>query len=186
MTDFLWTIGPFLLPLIALSVYSVGLILSKNQELGAARAVSSGDFVKLLEAPRPDNPVVQALPEGHPLRRLASGAEESPRRLQATAQTHLARLEDRLSYFPALATLTGLFGTVCGMIAAFLALRSGGGADPASLAGGLGQALAATAAGLVTAIPSLAAHAVFQKQVQSLASQMEALLTVVLPEDRGD
>ena len=67
------------------------------------------------------------------------------------------------------------------MIGAFLSLRSGGGADPSSLAGGLGQALVATALGLVTAIPSLAAYAIFQKRIQAVASQMESLLSVLLP-----
>jgi len=82
--------------------------------------------------------------------------------------------------------LTGLFGTVVGMIGAFLALRSGGGADPSSLAGGLGQALVATAMGLVTAIPSLTAHAVFQRQIAEVASQMEALLSALLPVGPGN
>jgi len=121
---------------------------------------------------------------GHPLGALLEATD--PHHRQARAQAQLARLEDRLSYFPALAnlaTLTGLLGTVIGMVMAFLALRSGGGADPSSLAGGLGQALVATAFGLVTAIPSLAAHALFQKRLSSLASQMEVVLTLLLPRE---
>jgi biopolymer transport protein ExbB len=183
MIEFLWAMGPYLIPLLGLSVYGVGLILHKRRVLAAAKPLAPEAFESLLDrvARREE---ADGLPPSHPLAYLLAHAGEAPALLQARAQAQLAPLEDRLSYFPALAnvaTLSGLFGTVCGMIGAFLALRSGGGADPASLAGGLGQSLAATALGLVTAIPSLVAHAVFQKRVQAVAGQMESLLAALLP-----
>jgi biopolymer transport protein ExbB len=184
VTEFLWTMGPYLLPLVALSVYGVGLILHKRQVLRHARPLSDEALTGLLDKLARVEWDDGALSAEHPVARLLAHAGEPPQLLQARAQAELARLEDRLSYFPALAnvaTLTGLFGTVCGMIAAFLALRSGGGADPTSLAGGLGQALAATALGLLTAIPSLAAHALFQKRVQAVAGQLEMVLSALLP-----
>lgn len=184
MTEFLWTMGPYLLPLVALSVYGVGLILHKRQVLRHARPLSDEALTDLLDKLARVEWDDGSLASEHPVARLLAHAGEPPQLLQARAQAELARLEDRLSYFPALAnvaTLTGLFGTVCGMIAAFLALRSGGGADPTSLAGGLGQALAATALGLLTAIPSLAAHALFQKRVQAVAGQLEMVLSALLP-----
>jgi len=184
MTDFLWAMGPYLLPLLALSVYGVGLILHKRQVLRTARPLGPEAFSGLLDAVALGSRAYSGLAENHPLGQLLAHRSDPSNLLQARAQGLLARLEDRISYFPALAniaTLSGLFGTVCGMIGAFLSLRSGGGADPSSLAGGLGQALVATALGLVTAIPSLAAHAIFQKRVQGTASQMEALLSALLP-----
>lgn len=186
MTEFFWAMGPYLVPLLALSVYGVGLILHKRHVLRSARPMSSEAFSGLLDDLTKGRAGNSFLPATHPLAQLVARRSDAPHLLQARAQALLARLEDRISYFPALAnvaTLTGLFGTVCGMIGAFLSLRSGGGADPSSLAGGLGQALVATAMGLVTAIPSLAAHAIFQKQVQGVASQMEALLSALLPGD---
>lgn len=188
MTEFLFTMGPYLIPLLLLSVYGVGLIVLKAQELSAAKPLAPVAFETLLDQTAQRNFAVSGLAPSHPLALILSHAGEPPALLQARAQTRLAQLEDRLSYFPALAniaTLTGLFGTVIGMVTAFLALRSGGGADPSSLAGGLGQALVATALGLVTAIPSLTAHALFQKQILSLASQMEALLSALLPTAPG-
>jgi len=184
MIDFLWTMGPYLIPLVALSVYGVGLILYKSQVLRTARPLRSQDFLGLLDEVAKGARATSRVAARHPLGQLLVHGDDAPNFLQARAQALLAHLEDRVSYFPALAnvaTLTGLFGTVCGMIGAFLSLRAGGGADPASLAGGLGQALAATALGLVTAIPSLAAHAVFQKRIQATASQMEALMSALLP-----
>ena len=185
MMEFLWAMGPYLVPLLALSVYGGGLILQKVQVLKAAKPLSPESFESLLDAVARGDFESLHLNATHPLAQILSHRHQNANRLQARAQTLLARLEDRISYFPALAniaTLTGLLGTVAGMIGAFLALRSGGGADPSSLAGGLGQALVATALGLVTAIPSLTAHAVFQKRIQGVATQMEALLSALLPE----
>jgi len=184
MIDFLWAMGPYLLPLLALSVYGVGLILHKRQVLRGARPLRPDAFEGLITGAAQGARTWTGVAPTHPLGQLLSHSGEAPTLLQARAQALLARLEDGISYFPALAnvaTLSGLFGTVCGMIGAFLSLRSGGGADPSSLAGGLGQALVATALGLVTAIPSLAAYAIFQKRIQAVASQMESLLSVLLP-----
>ena len=186
MIEFLREMGIFLVPLLALSVYGVGLILAKYGQLAAARALKVSVFTELMVSlSRDDLAEARAMVSGkvtsvsHPFAVLIDYADEPPVLLQARAQVLLGALEDRLSYFPALAnlaTLSGLFGTVSGMIVSFLALRAGGGADPSALAGGIASALVATALGLVTAIPSLAAHAVFQKQVQALTTQMESLL----------
>jgi len=185
MIEFLWAMGPFLLPLVLLSIYGVGLILKKSWALRKAKPLSPevlGRVLDQLAARRYADDIVPVL---HPVGDLLTHASEAPNFLQARAQMHLSGLEERLSYLPALAniaTLTGLFGTVCGMIGAFFSLRVGGGADPGALAGGLGQALVATALGLVTAIPRLAAHAIFQRQIQQVASQMEIVLAALLAE----
>lgn len=176
---------PYLIPLALLSTYSLGLILHKASRLRTCRALSDERFASVLERSFRREPVSD-LPLKHPLAFLLLHRNDASSLLRARAQTILSQMEDRIAYFPALAnisTLSGLFGTVMGMISAFFALRTGGGADPSSLAGGLGVALVATALGLITAIPSLVAHAVFQKQIQATSTQMETLLSVLLPED---
>jgi biopolymer transport protein ExbB len=183
MIDFLWAMGPFLLPLVLLSIYGVGLILKKNGVLRLAKPLGPDLMFQVLDHLSRGLPP-REIPEAHPIGDLLDHLSEGAHLRQARAQMHVARLEERLSYLPALAniaTLTGLFGTVCGMIGAFFSLRAGGGADPGALAGGLGQALVATALGLITAIPSLTAHAVFQRQVHLVASQMETVLSALLP-----
>lgn len=61
-----------------------------------------------------------------------------------------------LSLFASTATLIGLLGTVSGIIKAFLTMSSApGGADPAMLAGAIGEALVCTATGLFIAIGNL-------------------------------
>ncbi len=182
MIEFLWAMGPFLLPLLLLSVYGVGLILKKSWALRGAKPLGPATLARVLDGFAAGR-APGDLPAAHPVADLLAHASEGPSLLQARAQMHVLSLEERLSYLPALAniaTLTGLFGTVCGMIGAFFSLRMGGGADPGALAGGLGQALVATALGLVTAIPSLTAHAIFQRKVQQVASQLEVVLAVLL------
>jgi hypothetical protein len=70
--------------------------------------------------------------------------------------------------------LLGLLGTVTGMIAAFQALQEAGArADPATLAGGIWEALLTTAAGMAVAIPAQIALAWFEGVVDRLAAGAE-------------
>ena len=75
------------------------------------------------------------------------------------------KLRDLRTYLPALevigmlSPLLGLLGTVLGMIDAFQAMElAGNEVDPATLSGGIWQALLTTAVGLVIAIPALAVY----------------------------
>ena len=61
-----------------------------------------------------------------------------------------------MSMFASSATLLGLLGTVSGIIGSFLVMSSNpGGADPAQLAGSIGEALVCTGTGLFIAIGNL-------------------------------
>lgn len=76
--------------------------------------------------------------------------------------------------------LLGLFGTVTGMIAAFQALQEAGSrADPATLAGGIWEALLTTAAGMAVAIPAQVALAWFDSVVERMRHDMEDAATRV-------
>lgn len=77
-----------------------------------------------------------------------------------------------------LAPLTGLLGTVLGMISAFQALQlAGERVSPAQLSGGIWEALLTTAAGLLIAIPCIAALNLFERIVERLHTDLEAGLT---------
>jgi biopolymer transport protein ExbB len=69
--------------------------------------------------------------------------------------------------------LLGLLGTVSGMIKSFNIIALQGVADPASLAGGISEALITTAAGLVVAIPSLVIYRYLTNKADSLILEME-------------
>ena len=85
----------------------------------------------------------------------------------------LERFIGTLGTIASLSPLMGLLGTVLGMIRTFNAITSAGIGNPASLAGGIAEALITTAAGLTVAIPALLAYKYLRARVQALVVQME-------------
>jgi biopolymer transport protein ExbB len=69
--------------------------------------------------------------------------------------------------------LLGLLGTVSGMIKSFNIISMQGVADPASLAGGISEALITTAAGLVVAIPTFVIYRYLANKADALILEME-------------
>ncbi|WP_129778798.1 MotA/TolQ/ExbB proton channel family protein [Peristeroidobacter soli] len=85
----------------------------------------------------------------------------------------LDRFIGTLGTIASLSPLMGLLGTVFGMIRTFNAITVSGIGNPASLAGGIAEALITTAAGLTVAIPALLAYKYLRGRVQTLVVQME-------------
>jgi biopolymer transport protein ExbB len=85
----------------------------------------------------------------------------------------LERFIGTLGTIASLSPLMGLLGTVFGMIRTFNAITTAGIGNPASLAGGIAEALITTAAGLTVAIPALLAYKYLRGRVQALVVQME-------------
>ncbi|WP_415402151.1 MotA/TolQ/ExbB proton channel family protein [Tateyamaria sp. SN3-11] len=83
-----------------------------------------------------------------------------------------------LELIATIAPLLGLLGTVLGMIAAFQALQDAGSrADPATLAGGIWEALLTTAAGMAVAIPASMALTWFESVADRLRHELEDAAT---------
>ncbi|SFA71858.1 biopolymer transport protein ExbB [Poseidonocella pacifica] len=100
--------------------------------------------------------------------------ERVARGLMARARSGLRPLE----LIATIAPLLGLLGTVLGMIAAFQALQEAGSrADPATLAGGIWEALLTTAAGMAVAIPASMALTWFESIADRLRHEMEDYAT---------
>lgn len=100
--------------------------------------------------------------------------ERVARNLIAEARSGLRPLE----LIATIAPLLGLLGTVLGMIAAFQALQEAGSqTDPATLAGGIWEALLTTAAGMAVAIPASMALTWFESVVDGLRLEMEDAAT---------
>ena len=90
----------------------------------------------------------------------------------ADQSARLFRKIEYLSVIGNLAPMLGLLGTVIGMILAFRQVATTPGAvQAADLAGGIYLALVSTAIGLIVAIPSLAAFAVFRNRVDQLVAE---------------
>lgn len=90
----------------------------------------------------------------------------------AEQSARLLRKIDYLSVIGNIAPMIGLLGTVFGMIFAFQEVaNTQGAARAAELASGIYQALVTTVGGLLVAIPSLAAFAVFRNRVDQLIAE---------------
>ncbi len=101
------------------------------------------------------------------------------REVAETEGTRLAsNLNQRIVYLADIATLApmlGLLGTVVGIINAFGVLAANTNQPRQMLlAGGVGQALVATAAGLVIGIVAMAFYAIFRGRVTTMISDLEA------------
>lgn len=100
---------------------------------------------------------------------LAQGPAEAEERMAAEAQAQRLRLERNLAFLGTLGTnapFVGLLGTVIGIIGAFEQLDAAGGQLTTGLMTVIGEALVATAVGLLVALPAVAAYNAFQRTIQ--------------------
>jgi biopolymer transport protein ExbB len=97
-------------------------------------------------------------------------------RIEEVGRREVASLESYINVIGTIAgisPLLGLLGTVSGMIKAFNIISLQGIADPASLAGGISEALITTAAGLVVAIPAYVIYRYLMNKADALILEME-------------
>jgi biopolymer transport protein TolQ len=85
------------------------------------------------------------------------------------------RMIPLLAVVGATAPLLGLFGTVIGIMNAFLGIASKGSGNIAAVAPGIAEALIATAAGLGAAIPAVIAYNVFTGRSERFEGELERL-----------
>ena len=191
MFDLIRQGGPVMIPILLISVGAVGLIIERAVAFARARPRWPDTGARVIEALEKGgmsevarelgdspSPEAQVLLEGLKCRNLQPAERET--RMQAKAVRELGRLERSVPWLSSIAnieTLLGLLGTVTGMIRSFISLRLSGVADPAVLAGGIAEALITTAAGLLVAIPSLAAHHVFTQIIDRTTARVEAAAT---------
>ncbi|HET9485685.1 MAG TPA: MotA/TolQ/ExbB proton channel family protein, partial [Xanthomonadales bacterium] len=82
--------------------------------------------------------------------------------------------------------LLGLLGTVFGLMEMFLSIMGHGIGDANHMAGGIGEALVCTAAGLTVAVPAYVFHRAFRARVTSYGIAMEKAVLRLLDElDQG-
>lgn len=107
--------------------------------------------------------------------------------LRLLLDSEAAEERDRLGrYLPWLATtgsaspLIGLFGTVLGVIEAFLGIASKGSGNLGAVAPGVAEALIATAAALAVAIPATFGYNIFANKLNRFDAMMENFSTDVI------
>jgi len=72
-----------------------------------------------------------------------------------------------------LGTLTGLLGTVTGMIKSFAALAAGGGGDSLQLSTGISEALINTAFGILTGALAVISYNYFTNKIDKLTFSLD-------------
>ncbi len=103
---------------------------------------------------------------------------EAEERMAAESQVQRLRSEKNLAYLGTLgnnAPFVGLLGTVVGIIGAFHQLDASGGQLTSGLMAEIGEALVATAVGLLVALPAVASYNVFQRAISVRLAQGDAL-----------
>lgn len=197
LTEWLRLGGPAMWVLLLLSIAATTLVIVKLWEFWELRLHRQDYLARSLDAWSRQQPEqAQALLAAEPapvarvlafaLRTMGEAGLAEAQLRERVAQFAQARLEAMRSFLrpleliAQLAPLLGLLGTVLGMIDAFQALQvAGAQPDPGLLSGGIWQALLTTAAGLVIAIPVMAAHTGFERMVERQQLAIEAVLTTL-------
>jgi len=202
-TTTLWEVlvsgGLVMVPLAALSVMALALIVVYFFTLSrrgivtarymqtAAALIRKRDYLGLIAISSRHNEAVARV-----VQRTVDFIEKNPRATYADAKeiaqtegtrqaTALGRQILYLADIGAIAPMLGLLGTVLGMIQSFSVVANDIAATrPMMLADGVAEALITTAAGLVIAIPALAAYAYYRSRVQGLVSDLETATTQLL------
>lgn len=176
--DILIAGGPVLAAMILLSIYCVGLIWERWKYFGQTLG-GYGDFLSRVRTAAVAGKLADAaqFAKGHKgaasgvvLATLSGPSNRDERRRAAEraigrAVAELERGITTLGTIASVAPFIGLFGTVLGVMRAFRDLASAAGAGPGLVAVGISEALVCTAAGLLVAIPAVAAFNHFNQQI---------------------
>jgi len=204
MLELLMDGGWMMVPLLLFSILGLAVIIDRLRAFAAAggdhEAFRKGVRAKLEQgdvdgaiaaAAAGEGPVAATILAGlNRFARLAGrgrapedAAAAAVKSMEEYAPKALRPLENRLNLLvlvAAIAPLLGMTGTVTGMISSFDVMASSAGLDPGAVAGGIGEALITTAAGLVIAMPCAVFYNLFTRRVDDIAATIDASLTDVL------
>lgn len=187
-----------LLILLALSVISWGIILSKALLFRKIRQESQtfwrifrkGQTLSEINTACENlhfTPLVPVFSSAFELMKPAAARSRSTktleRALHRSASAQLTLLEKRLTLLATTASVSpfiGLFGTVWGVINSFTGLANTNVASLRAVAPGIAEALIATAAGLFAAIPAVIAYNQFVYQLRNTGGEMDDLQAEIL------
>lgn len=183
--------GPLMIPLLLCSVFALGIIFEKiiffafiktNVRQFKENIFNDLKHNKIKEAlQRCDenrSPVAKIMHAG--IVKFGSSRDEIKESMEDASLFQIPKLESRLGALATIAhvsPLVGLLGTVTGMTASFHTIQvraaSLNPVTPGDLAGGIGEALLTTVAGLMVAIPTFVAYNYFVNRVNFFTLEME-------------
>ena len=118
------------------------------------------------------------------LKHLDVSRGENQDAVQVAARREMVRLEQGLFILEILIGITpllGLLGAVSGLVKVFGAFGDAAGqSDPHVIASGIAEALTTTVVGLAIAIPCLIAYSCFVRKIETIASEMESIVSLLL------
>lgn len=180
--------GPLMYPILFCSVLALAIFLERLWTFRCFRR-GAGALVREVESlvadrkfaeavaacQRLETPVSRVLLSA--LRATGRSRQEVKEVTEEAGRREVAPLERYLGLLGTIATISpllGLLGTVLGMIQAFNVIASQGVGTPATLGGGISQALITTAAGLAVAIPTILLHKYLTGRLDRMVLQIEA------------
>jgi len=125
----------------------------------------------------PEDIIVQAIRDA-----ATNGVKDLVRVASRVGSEQLVRMESglrTLAWLGNTAPLLGLFGTITGMIKAFMVIEAAGGkVDAQALAGGIWEAMVTTGAGLAVAIPVLLLLHILEGMVDRRTRSMQQIASI--------
>lgn len=183
--------GFWMYPIMAVQIVSIALIVERACALYLARKPNARKMVEHLEQDIKHGDMDRVLSKAHkmgsgPVATLAQvgvqstvdlgGREELQCKMDEILLEESGRVDSRLGFLSMLAnvaTLLGLLGTIVGLIKSFSSISNASAAEKARiLAEGVGEAMNATAYGLIVAVPALVAFAVLQNRANNLTEDL--------------
>ena len=184
--------GIWMWPILLIQLSSIAIVLERVYALFVRRSVNQATVAAGLEESirrgeldavltkaqslAANNPVARAAIAGATAAKNLGGKDEIQGKMDEVLIEENAAFDKRTGFLSMLgnvATLTGLLGTITGMIKSFAAVAYANPAEKASmLAAGISEAMNATAYGLVTAIPALVAYAILANRANNLAEDL--------------
>lgn len=184
--------GFWMWPILAIQVASIAIIIERTYALFAKSKMNQHAVVASFEdnvrrgeldtviqkaqALEATAPIARAVVAGAKAAKFLGGKEEIQGKMDEVLVHENAVLDQRIAFLAMMgnvATLTGLLGTITGMIKSFAAVAYANPAEKATLlAAGISEAMNATAYGLIVAIPALVAYAILQNRANRLADDM--------------
>ncbi|HWP56398.1 MAG TPA: MotA/TolQ/ExbB proton channel family protein [Candidatus Acidoferrales bacterium] len=187
MIDFFVKGGVFMYPILLCSITAVAIFIERTWSLRRSQVIPK-DFIDevdgLIRKGKIPEAVMRCQNNRSSIARIVSVALKNigKRReiikeyLEEVGRQETAALErfvEALGTIAGISTLLGLLGTVSGMIKIFSVISTQAAVNPASLAGGISEALITTYAGLTVAIPTIVMHRYLQSKADALVLEME-------------
>ncbi len=183
--------GFWMYPIMIIQLISIAIIIERVYFLFMKRKTNNVEFVSQMEdtirrgdieqviqktQSMRENTLATAIFAGATAAKNLGGKEEIQGRMDEVLIAENAALDKRTSFLSMLgnvATLTGLLGTITGMIKSFAAVSYANPSEKAALlSAGISEAMNATAYGLITAIPALVAYAILVNRTNVLMDEL--------------